>query len=87
MLIVMTYNAWVFVVTILGIALGYFLLAWHKEFKPVALCPEDCQVVIDHKHTDDDPGSALQELMPLGKQTTSCNGCDFESIEELEEEG
>lgn len=85
MLIVMTYNVWVFIVTILGIALGYFLLAWHKEFKPVPICPEDCEVVVNLKNTDDDPNSVSQELMPLGK-TTACSNCDFERIEELDEE-
>ena len=84
MLIVMTYNVWVFVVTVLGIALGYFLLAWHKEFKPVPVCATDCDIVVNHKKVD--PNSSEQELMPLSKQSAACNGCDIESIDELEEE-
>ncbi|XP_045158976.2 high affinity copper uptake protein 1-like [Mercenaria mercenaria] len=80
MLIVMTYSVWVFVVTILGIALGYFLLAWHKEFKPVPVCAGDCETVINNTNKNMDPNSPSQELMPLEKQPAACNDCGIEEL-------
>lgn len=77
----MTYNLWVFLLTIVGITLGYFLLAWHKEFKPG--CSKDCPNVVDHKNKDYDRNPSSQELMPLenGSQPAACGGCGIEVVD------
>ncbi|KAL4236433.1 hypothetical protein ACF0H5_004818 [Mactra antiquata] len=83
MLIVMTYNVWVFVVTVLGITLGYFLLAWHKEFNPS--CAEECHnkaANIDSKNMNYDHNPSSQELMPLDRPKREN---DIENIEELDD--
>lgn len=82
MLIVMTYNVWVFVVTILGIALGYFLLAWHKEFKPT--CAMSYPTPIEEVNLTYDRNASSQELVPLGGSKGACKDCD--SIDEIEED-
>lgn len=82
MLIVMTYNVWVFIVTILGIALGYFLLAWHKEFKPK--CAISYSVPVEEVNISCQQNESSQELLPLSTPSAACKGCD--SIDELQED-
>lgn len=86
MLIVMTYNVWVFVVTVLGITLGYFLLAWHKEFNPT--CAENCPntgINIDAKNMNYDLNPSSQELMPLDRAKRGENEDELQELEELQE--
>lgn len=72
MLIVMTYNAWVFAVTILGIGFGYFLIGWHRKYG--GSCPVDCPNVTDYSKD-----VLPQELVPLddgnAEGDTGCEGC------------
>jgi len=86
MLLVMTYNLWVFLLTVFGITLGYFLLAWHKEFNTG--CSKDCPNVIDQKYKDYDRNPSSQELMPLenGAQSGACGGCGIEVMDNKLEE-
>ncbi|XP_052775292.1 high affinity copper uptake protein 1-like [Mya arenaria] len=91
MLIVMTYNVWVFLVTIIGITLGYFLLAWHKEFNPMsaAQCAETCPNRLDSKNMKYKRNPSSQELMPLDRGTdlgAACAGCGIEDVEGGNEE-
>lgn len=88
MLTVMTYNVWIFIVTILGITLGYFVLAWHKEFFPTSSgsCAEKCrESAVKSLKYERNPSS--QELMPLeggcipGNETGACRGCSIEDYD------
>lgn len=83
MLVVMTYNIWVFVVTIIGIAFGYFLLAWHKEFKPK--CAPECSNRIQDVDIVIECRQLTQELMPLSCSQDACKGCNLDPLDNVEE--
>lgn len=87
MLVVMTYNIWIFIVAIVGTAVGYFLIAWHQK-QPRACggdeCAEDCPNVVGARLSSYDQKPLEQELLPLsGRVIEVCEGCEnkFDNFE------
>ena len=83
MLIVMTYNIWIFIVCILGTGIGYFLIGWHQQ-GPRACggdeCAEDCPNVVGARLSSYEKKPLEQELLPLSGRTIEvCEGCENSS--------
>lgn len=72
MLIIMTFNAWVFLSTVAGLGLGYFLCGWaYPEIdEKITPCPEPCNNERSRHRNDD----AEQELQLL--QSPSAGECE-----------
>ncbi|XP_071146500.1 uncharacterized protein [Mytilus edulis] len=82
MLVIMTFNVWIFLCTVLGLGVGFFLCEWHYPKIRLASCQKDCSKPIsrvntgltrlsasDVKITDD------QELEPLSDTLDQCENC------------
>lgn len=82
MLVIMTFNVWIFLCTVLGLGVGFFLCEWHRPKIRLASCQKDCSKPIsrvntgltrlsasDVKITDD------QELEPLSDTLDQCENC------------
>ncbi|XP_046366488.2 high affinity copper uptake protein 1-like [Haliotis rufescens] len=70
MLVVMTYNVWIMVATIVGIGLGYFFCGWAEyeeivRLRPITVRSSHRSVSLDCSRKGD------QELVPLSKDTTA----------------
>lgn len=82
MLLVMTYNVWILVVTVLGLGVGYFLCGWGSLRPEKDNCA--CRLVPYYRHHFKTPDTAAfkevpRELLPLKPgcalegQCSSCN--------------
>ncbi|XP_046558539.1 high affinity copper uptake protein 1-like isoform X1 [Haliotis rubra] len=70
MLVVMTYNVWIMVATVVGIGLGYFFCGWAEYEEIVRLRP--ISMKSSHRSVSFDCGrKGDQELVPLSKDTTA----------------
>lgn len=80
MLIVMTFNVWVFICTLLGLGIGYFLCEWHRP-KPGS-CQHECSKPISRINTGisrlsacDVKNTTDQELEHLNDAHNQCGNC------------
>ena len=80
MLIVMTYNIWIFIICIIGTGVGYFFIAWHQQPQQQACggdrCANDCPNVVGERLSTYDQKPLDQELLPLSSRVEVCHGCE-----------
>lgn len=76
MLIIMTFNIWVFVSAIAGLGLGYFLCGWaYPEMDNKMTCPDLCNNEDTHRHGNGDTEQELK-LLP-SPSTAECEECSM----------
>jgi hypothetical protein len=49
MLVIMTYNVWVFICTVGGLGIGFFLCEWHRPKTHQGSCQRECSKPISFK--------------------------------------
>lgn len=76
MLIIMTFNAWVFVSAVAGLGLGYFLCGWaYPEMDNKMTCPDLCKNEETHRHGNGDTEQELK-LLP-SPSAANCEECSM----------
>ena len=76
MLIIMTFNAWVFVSAVAGLGLGYFLCGWaYPESDDKITCPDLCSSEKTHCHGNGDTEQELK-LLP-SPSAAECEECSI----------
>lgn len=76
MLIIMTFNIWVFVSAIAGLGLGYFLCGWaYPEMDNKMTCPDSCNNEETHRHGNGDTEQELK-LLP-SPSAAECEECSM----------
>lgn len=82
MLVVMTYNVWVFISIIAGLGIGFFLFEWYRPKLFTGSCPHECSsksmsrgTTVTRLSVADVRATPDQELEPLSDQLEQCENC------------
>ncbi|KAK3597589.1 hypothetical protein CHS0354_030129 [Potamilus streckersoni] len=96
MLIIMSYNVWIFSIAILSFGVGYFFFGWYKVhiIKIRSRCDNEVCTSNDSSgfkssHCLEPKQGTVQELCPLNRDESNCDpnqceGCDFDYTKETD---
>lgn len=82
MLVIMTYNVWVFICTVVGLGIGFFLCEWHRPKTHQGSCQRECSKPISRVNTgisrlsvSDIKNTSDPELEHLSNAQDQCESC------------